>query len=71
MPVCATCGMEVTEKSAAAKIEYGGQILYFCCGHCKDAFMKNPEKYMAHKHEHGHEHHSHHKQGHGGHSCCK
>lgn len=28
-------------------VEYQGKKVYFCCADCKDAFLKNPEKYVA------------------------
>lgn len=40
------CGMEVDETTAPAKIEYKGKTYYFCCAPCKDAFEKEPDKYI-------------------------
>lgn len=40
------CGMEVDEKKAKAKSEYKGKTYYFCCLFCKEAFEKEPEKYL-------------------------
>lgn len=40
------CNMDVDEKKAAAKAEYKGKPYYFCCPHCKKAFVENPEKYL-------------------------
>jgi len=40
------CGMEVDEKNAAAKTEYKGKTYYFCAHGCKEAFEKEPEKYV-------------------------
>jgi YHS domain-containing protein len=40
------CGMEVDEKSAAARYEYKGKIYYFCAQGCKVAFQRDPEKYL-------------------------
>jgi len=40
------CGMEVDEKKAAAKLEYKGKTYYFCTSSCKEAFEKEPEKYV-------------------------
>jgi len=52
------CGMEVDEKTAQHKSEYGGNTYYFCCPGCKSKFDKEPEKYIngggAHE---GHHHH--------------
>ncbi|NHV97289.1 MAG: YHS domain-containing protein [Thaumarchaeota archaeon] len=40
------CGMNVDEKKAKFKSEYRGVTYYFCCIACKDAFDKNPQKYV-------------------------
>jgi len=40
------CGMDVDPKSAAGKSEYQGQTYYFCSPGCKQAFDKEPEKYV-------------------------
>lgn len=40
------CGMEVDEKTAAAKSEYMGKTYYFCAVGCKRAFDQNPSKYV-------------------------
>ncbi len=40
------CGMDVGEKSAAAKMEYKGKMYYFCAPGCKVAFERDPEKYL-------------------------
>jgi len=57
------CGMEVNPDSAAGSVEYKGETYYFCAPGCKQAFEKEPEKYVGQEmagHE-GHEHHhSHH-----------
>ena len=39
------CGMEVEEKTAAAKSEHMGKTYYFCAHGCKKAFDENPAKY--------------------------
>ncbi|HEX3033599.1 MAG TPA: YHS domain-containing protein [Thermodesulfobacteriota bacterium] len=41
------CNMDVEEKDAAATSEYKGKIYYFCAKSCKEAFDKNPEKYIS------------------------
>jgi Cu+-exporting ATPase len=41
------CGMEVDEKTAAAKSEYNGKTYYFCAPGCKKAFDENPTKYIG------------------------
>ena len=40
------CGIEINMETALAKIEYEGQIYYFCSQDCKEAFVKNPEEYI-------------------------
>lgn len=39
------CGMEV-KKEKDIKAEYEGKTYYFCSQHCKDRFLKEPEKYI-------------------------
>ena len=51
------CGMEVDEKTAAAKSEYKGTTYYFCSAGCKKAFDKEPEKFSGKKEEQHKEHH--------------
>ena len=46
MAVDPVCKMTVDEKKAAAKYEYKGKTYYFCATGCKDAFLKDPEKYL-------------------------
>ena len=43
------CGMEVDEKKAAATAVYKGVTYYFCAGACKDAFNRDPQKYLGKK----------------------
>lgn len=40
------CGMEVKPEDAKAKHKYEDKIYYFCAEGCKNAFEKNPEKYL-------------------------
>ena len=40
------CGMEVNPASAEAQSEYGGQTFYFCSAKCKEAFERNPDRYL-------------------------
>lgn len=55
------CGMEVDEKTAAGKSEYQGKTYYFCAPGCKQAFDKEPERYVGESRQHtGHHHGSHH-----------
>ena len=39
------CGMQVDEKTAPAKTNYGGKTYYFCSQDCADDFTKDPAKY--------------------------
>ncbi len=41
------CGMEVDERTAPAKTTYKGQTYYFCAPGCKEAFEREPEKYVG------------------------
>jgi YHS domain-containing protein len=40
------CGMTVVKATAKATYDYKGTTYYFCNPGCKDAFMKDPEKYL-------------------------
>jgi xanthine dehydrogenase accessory factor len=40
------CGMMVREHEARFTSGYGGQIYYFCCAGCKQAFDKQPEAFL-------------------------
>ncbi len=40
------CGMDVDERTAAAKSEYKGVTYYFCAPGCKASFDRDPEKYV-------------------------
>jgi YHS domain-containing protein len=57
------CGMTVETASAQFKSAYQGQTYYFCSAGCKQAFDKEPEKYVKPEqgdHGAGHEAHGHH-----------
>jgi YHS domain-containing protein len=41
------CGMTVVKANAKATFDYKGTTYYFCNPGCKDAFVKEPEKYLA------------------------
>lgn len=43
------CKMGVDEKRAAATYDYKGKKYYFCAAGCKDAFSKDPEKFLKKK----------------------
>jgi len=38
--------MEVDEQSAVAQGTYEGKIYYFCAAGCREAFEKDPERYL-------------------------
>jgi YHS domain-containing protein len=40
------CGMTVVKANAKATFDYKGTTYYFCSTGCKDAFAKEPEKYL-------------------------
>jgi YHS domain-containing protein len=40
------CGMEVDEKTADYKMTHMGKTYCFCAAGCKEAFEKNPNKYL-------------------------
>ncbi len=40
------CGMTVVKANAKATFDYKGTTYYFCNSGCKDAFAKEPEKYL-------------------------
>lgn len=46
MAIDPVCGMEVDEKTAPAKAEYGGKTYYFCAPGCKEEFEENPEEFI-------------------------
>lgn len=59
MAIDPVCGMEVEKATAAAMSEYEGQTYYFCAPGCKQAFDKDPEKYLGPKSDGEHHHHNH------------
>jgi YHS domain-containing protein len=40
------CGMQVDEEKAAVKLEYEGEMYYFCSKGCREKFEKDPEKFQ-------------------------
>jgi len=40
------CGMSI-EIRKAVKTEYKGEVYYFCCPHCQQAFETSPEEYLG------------------------
>lgn len=43
------CKMSIIEESAQHKVEYQGKKYYFCSAACRNAFEKNPGKYLKEK----------------------
>ena len=41
------CGKVVEEQSAPAKMEYDGEMLYFCSAACKQSFEEEPSRYIG------------------------
>jgi xanthine dehydrogenase accessory factor len=41
------CGMSVNPSKARHKSEYEGSAFYFCCAGCKQAFDREPQRYLA------------------------
>lgn len=41
------CGMNVDEKTAAAREDYQGVTYHFCSAACKTAFQTKPEQYAG------------------------
>ncbi len=46
MAIDLVCGMIVDEKSAPAKATYGGADYYFCALYCKEAFEREPQRFI-------------------------
>ncbi|NOX61878.1 MAG: YHS domain-containing protein [Chloroflexi bacterium] len=56
------CGMMVDTETAEHKLEYKGQMYYFCAPGCKKAFERDPEQYISGESGGHHGHHGHHHQ---------
>ena len=41
--ICPVMGGKINKD---VYVDYQGQRIYFCCSTCKEAFLKEPEKYM-------------------------
>jgi Cu+-exporting ATPase len=41
------CGMPVDPKTAPATAEYKGKTYYFCSLRCKEAFEREPERFVG------------------------
>jgi len=46
MPKDPVCLMEVDEQSAAGQMMYKDTMYYFCMSGCREAFEKDPERYL-------------------------
>ncbi len=46
MVKCAVCGKEMKKAEAKITYEYKGQTYYFASEKCKEAFVKEPEKFL-------------------------
>ena len=47
MPKDPVCQMEVDERSAAAHSTFQGKTYYFCAPGCREAFEKDPARYVS------------------------
>ena len=69
---CPVGSHDFTKSEASPKYEYEGKTYYFCCAGCKEAFIKNPAKYikkleqeeLEHTHESDHSQADHAQQAH-------
>jgi YHS domain-containing protein len=59
MEIDPVCGMEVDPKTATNKSNYQGKTYYFCSTEDKNAFDKEPQKYVKSQMQ-GSEHTDHH-----------
>jgi YHS domain-containing protein len=41
------CQMDVEIATARHSAEVGGTVYYFCCGHCRTLFVKDPAPFLA------------------------
>ena len=41
------CGMSVAVAAASHQADVGGRTYYFCCAHCRDQFLTEPQRYAA------------------------
>jgi YHS domain-containing protein len=46
MAIDLVCGMIVDERSAPATTTYGGSDYYFCATYCREAFDREPQKFI-------------------------
>ena len=47
MVIDPVCKMNVEPEKAAAKMDYDGQVYYFCSDICHKAFVAEPGKYTS------------------------
>lgn len=40
------CEREVEADSAAARLEYGDEVYFFCSAACRDRFLMEPERWL-------------------------
>jgi YHS domain-containing protein len=53
---CPVSGEWIKKTDAKATHEYDGKTYYFCCESCKEAFLKDPHKYISEKSQEKHGH---------------
>lgn len=41
------CGMRVVATGDVVDVEHAGRLFYFCCPHCRDAFVEEPERFTS------------------------
>ena len=46
------CGMTVDPATASEHTQHGGATYYFCSAGCREAFEKDPARYLAGSHAH-------------------
>jgi len=53
---CPVSEKVIKKSEAKGSYEYKGKTYYFCCERCKEAFLKDPDKYTQNKTHEGHMH---------------
>ncbi len=43
------CKVILEKDSAKEKVIYNGEVYYFCSSHCREEFVRDPEKYLSKK----------------------
>ena len=41
------CGMDVDRETSLLSAKHGEKLYYFCSAGCKDAFQREPERYLG------------------------